>query len=61
MKKYLSDFSVPVFNFGAIVFAEAPSFGFIEEICKLLVMAATLIFIIVKIYLVLKDRNSKNL
>ena len=60
MKKYLSDFSVPVFNFGALAFAEAPSLGLVEEICKLLVMLATLVFTIVKIYKLLRNGNSKD-
>ena len=57
MKKYLSDFSIPAFNFGAIFFAEIPAFGVLEEICKLLLMYATLAFTIIKIYKLIRGRN----
>ena len=60
MKKYFSDISVPAFNFGAIFFADIPSFGLLEEICKLLLMIATLVFTIVKIVKLLKGKSTKD-
>lgn len=61
-KKYFSSFSVPAFNLGAIVYAQFPSFALIEEIFKLLLLIATFIFTVVKIYLLILNevKSRKN-
>jgi len=60
MKKYFPLFSVPALNLGAIVYAQLPSFGLIEEIFKLLLLIATFIFTVVKIcFLILNELRTR--
>lgn len=60
--KYFSYFSIPTFNIGICAYAQIPSLGFIEEIFKLLLLIATFIFTVVKIYLLILNelKSSKS-
>ena len=49
MKKYISLVSVPAVNIGAIVYAQLPAIGMLEEIFKLLVLAASFVFTVFRI------------
>jgi hypothetical protein len=57
MKKYLSLLSLPAINIGAIFYAQLPAFDLFEEIFKLLLLIATLLFTVAKIIYLLKDRK----
>lgn len=60
IKKYFSYFSIPTFNISIFAYAQIPSFGLIEEIFKLLLLIATFIFTVVKIYfLILNEIKSR--
>ncbi len=61
-KKYFSYFSVPTFNIGICAYAQIRSFGLVEEIFKLLLLIATFIFTVVKIYLLILNelKSRKN-
>jgi len=62
MKKYFSYFSIPTFNIGICAYAQIPSFGLTEEIFKLLLLIATFIFTVIKIYLLILNevKSRKN-
>ncbi len=49
MKKYMSLVSVPAVNIGAFLYAQIPAFGMIEEIFKILVLAASFVFTVFRI------------
>ncbi len=60
MKKYFSLLSVPALNIGAVIYAEIPSFSVLEEIFKLLALAASLVFTVFRIVKLLRDLRSNN-
>ncbi len=62
MKKFISIFTVPAINAGALIYAQLPAFGIFEEVFKLLVLIATFTFTVIRIVVTLKDyfrRDSK--
>jgi hypothetical protein len=50
MKKYLSFLSIPALNVGTIIYAQLPAFDLSEEIFKLLLLIATFLFTVVRIF-----------
>lgn len=62
LKKYFAYFSIPTFNIGIFAYAQIPSFDLVEEIFKLLLLIATFIFTVVKIYLLILNevKSRKN-
>lgn len=57
IRKYFSYFSIPTFNIGIFAYAQIPSFVLIEEIFKLLLLIATFIFTVIKIYFLIKNKQ----
>jgi hypothetical protein len=59
MKKYISFLSIPALNVGTIVYAQLPALDLFEEILKLLLLLATFIFTIVRIYILLRNKQKE--
>ncbi len=58
MRKLVSVLSVPAVNLGTIVYAQLPTFDLFEQIFKLLLLIATFIFTLIRIFVLLKNKNS---
>ena len=57
MKKYMSLVSVPAVNIGAFLYAQIPAFGIIEEVFKILVLAASFVFTVFRIVGLFRKRE----
>lgn len=61
MKKDISFLSLPAFNIGAIIFSQIETIGILDEIFKLLLLIATFIYTVVRIYFLFKNKQDKKM
>ena len=53
LKKYFTYFTVPIINIGTYTYAQLPSLLFLENFFKPLLLIATFIYTLIKIYLLI--------